>query len=81
MKKFHVIGEYGIIRNRSDYIGEQIKESLGQVFLPNNAFLSLMHFIAENNDPNLGIDQAFSVHLKNSKYFISIFRNKFKVSC
>lgn len=72
MKKLHVIGEFGIIRNRADYTGEQVDDTFGEVYLPSKAFESLMHFIAENNDSANGVDQAFTVHLKNNEYFICV---------
>lgn len=72
MNKAHVVGEFGIVRNKADYAGVPVKDAFNEVYLPAKPFESLMRFIAENNDPAGGIDQAFSVHLKNGKYFIGV---------
>ena len=68
----YIISEFGIIRNKSDYAGIPVKDAFNEVYLPSKPFESLMRFIAENNDPSSGIDQAFSVHLRNGKYFICV---------
>lgn len=72
MNKSYVIGEFGIIRKKADYAGVPVKDAFNEVYLPSKPFESLMRFIAENNDSSGGIDQAFSVHLKNGKYFICV---------
>lgn len=72
MNRNHVIGEYGTVRNRNDYSGEAVKDTFNEVFLPDKAFNSLLRFVAENTTDSPGIDQAFSVHLRNGKYFITV---------
>lgn len=72
MNKFHVISEFGIIRNRADYADEPVGDSFDEIFLPAKAFQNLMRFIAENRDAANGIDHAFSVHLKGGKYSICV---------
>jgi len=66
MQKHKVIREYGTI-----YPGEGI-DSFNEIFLDIQSFDSLKNFIAENNDPKIELDHAFSVHRKKGLDFIKV---------
>jgi 5-methylcytosine-specific restriction enzyme subunit McrC len=70
MNKTHVISEYGIIYNKTDY--PEGRDCFNAIYLEEKSFVSIWNFIAENTDSDIEIDSAFSVHRKKGKNFIRI---------
>ena len=66
------VSEFGTIWNRVDFINENPIDSFDAVYLDNQSFQSLKSFVAENNDPNSEIEQAFTFHRKRGRDFIKV---------
>lgn len=66
------ICEFGTIWNGLEFAPERPADRFDCIYLDDSSFQSLKNFIAENNDPESEIDQAFSIHLKKGKDFIKV---------
>lgn len=53
------ICEFGTIWNIKEFLPDKPSDQFNCIFLDDNSFQSLKNFVAENNDPESGIDQAF----------------------
>lgn len=72
MPEIKHICEFGTIWNAKDFRAEDRVERFDSVYLEGRSFNSLKNFVAENNDPNSDVDQAFSLHRKKGKDFIKV---------
>jgi 5-methylcytosine-specific restriction enzyme subunit McrC len=66
------ICEFGTIWNSHEFHPEKPKDRFDCLFLDDRSFQSLKNFVAENNDPESEIEQAFSLHRKKGKDFITV---------
>lgn len=66
------ICEFGTIWNAKEFLHEEKQERFDSIFLEDKPFQSLKNFVAENNDPNSEVEQAFSLHRKKGKDFIRV---------
>ncbi len=66
------ICEFGSIWNAKDFSQEKPEDRFDCIFLNNRSFNNLKNFVAENNDPDSEIEQAFSLHRKKGKDFIKV---------
>ena len=66
------ICEFGAIWNSHEFHPEKPKDRFDSIFLDDHSFQSLKNFVAENNDPESEIEQAFSLHRKKGKDFITV---------
>jgi len=66
------ICEFGTIWNSHEFQPEKPTDRFDCIYLDDRSFQSLKNFVAENNDPALEIEQAFSLQRKKGKDFISI---------
>jgi 5-methylcytosine-specific restriction enzyme subunit McrC len=66
------ICEFGTIWNSQEFQPEKPKDRFDCLFLDDRSFQSLKNFVAENNDPASEIEQAFSLHRKKGKDFITV---------
>lgn len=66
------ICEFGTIWNAKEFQHEEFEERFDTIFLDDKSFVSLKNFVAENNDPNSEVEQAFSLHRQKGKDFIRV---------
>ncbi|WP_167616959.1 McrC family protein [Maribellus sediminis] len=66
------ICEFGTIWNSKESLPEIPVDQFNCIHLEDKSFQSLKNFVAENNDPESGIDQAFSLHRQKGKDFIRV---------
>ncbi len=66
------ICEFGTIWNAKDFLHEMPEDQFDKIYLNNRSFQNLKNFVAENNDPDLEVEQAFSLHRKKGKDFINV---------
>ncbi len=64
--------EFGSIWNCLEFFPENPTDRFDCIFLDDRSFQSLRNFVAENNDPNSDVGQAFSFHRKKGKDFIKV---------
>lgn len=72
MKVVKHISEFGTIWNLANFLPEKPSDSFDQIFLDEQSFQSVKNFVAENNDSQIEIDQAFSVHRQKGRDFIRV---------
>jgi 5-methylcytosine-specific restriction enzyme subunit McrC len=70
MSDHHVIREFGSIFRQSDFPGE--KDTIDSVYLMHKSFDKLKDFVAENTDPGIAVDVAFSVHRSKGRDQIKV---------
>ena len=66
------ICEFGTIWNAWEFSKENYTDHFDCIYLENRSFQSLKNFVAENNDPNSDVEQAFTLHRKKGKDFIHV---------
>lgn len=66
------ICEFGTIWNAKEFLPEKPYDRFDFIYLDDRSFQSLKNFVAENNDPNSDVEQAFSLHRKKGKDFIRV---------
>ncbi len=66
------ICEFGTIWNAKDLLPDKPEDQFDCIFLDDRSFKSLKNFVAENNDPDSEVEQAFSLHRKKGKDFIKV---------
>lgn len=72
MKAFKSICEFGEIRRASDFSSGSLIDTANEIFLDNKSFDQLKDFVAENQDVNIEIEQAFQYFRKNGKDVIRV---------
>ncbi|WP_340111967.1 McrC family protein [Maribellus mangrovi] len=72
MRQIKQISEFGTIWNKKDFVNDSIQETFDCIYLDGASFQNLVGFVAENNDTNSEVEQAFSFHRKRGKDFIRV---------
>lgn len=66
------ICEFGTIWNCREFFPEKPTDRFDCIYLDDRSFQGLRNFVAENNDPNSDVGQAFSFHRNKGKDFIKV---------